>query len=274
MKKLISVLMIAGVWAPMALWAQVPAPNEAGVAMGHFHVYAKDLASAKQLWVNNIGGTPLKVDGIDVVKFPGVLVFLEQGSQSVKGTEGTAINHIGFFVLDGKDFLVKWKTAGFKEDLNDPKIGDHGYIYTQEGLKIEIQENHILKDAGKAQTLPIVTDHIHFNGPTAYEKEAQAWYLQRFGGTAVMQNEDDIPGMRLRWAVSKTPTPLLPTKGRTLDHVGFEVKNLKAFCKKLEADGVKFDQPYNKSRHKSFASAEFADPWGASIELTEGLSRF
>ena len=172
--------MIAGVWAPMALWAQVPAPDEAGVAMGHFHVYARDLASAKQLWVNNIGGTPLKVDGIDVVKFPGVLVFLEQGSQSVKGTEGTAINHIGFFVLDGKDFLVKWKAAGFKEDLNDPKIGDHGYIYTLEGLKIEIQENHILKDEGKAQTLPIVTDHIHFNGPAAYEKEAQAWYLQRF----------------------------------------------------------------------------------------------
>jgi hypothetical protein len=59
-----------------------------------------------------------------------------------------------------------------------------------------------------------------------------------------------------------------------LDHIGFEVKNLEAFCKKLEAKGVKFDEPYSKKRHKSFASAEFTDPWRVSIELTEGLNRF
>jgi 4-hydroxyphenylpyruvate dioxygenase-like putative hemolysin len=188
--------------------------------------------------------------------------------------EGNAVNHIAFFVTNPKDFLAKWKAAGLKVDFNDPKIGDHGYIYTQEGLKIEIQENHILKDEGKSQTLPIISDHIHFNGPAGYEREAQAWYIQRFGATAVLENEGDIPGMRLRFAVSKSPKPLLPTKGQTLDHVGLEVKGLEAFCKKLEASGVKFDQPYSKTRHKSFASAKFTDPWGASVELTEGLHRF
>jgi len=65
----------------------------------------------------------------------------------------------------------------------------------------------------------------------------------------------------------------LPLKGRTLDHIGFEVTNLEEFCKKLEANGVKFDQPYSKTRHKSFASAQFTDPWGISIELTEGLRK-
>jgi glyoxalase/bleomycin resistance protein/dioxygenase superfamily protein len=59
-----------------------------------------------------------------------------------------------------------------------------------------------------------------------------------------------------------------------LDHVGFEVRNLGAYCKKLEAMGVKFDQPYSNSRHASFASTELADPCGTSIELTEGLSKF
>ena len=67
---------------------------------------------------------------------------------------------------------------------------------------------------------------------------------------------------------------MLPTRGRVIDHVGFEVKDLQAFCKKLEADGVKFDEPYSQSRHKSFASAELTDPWGISIELTEGLNKF
>jgi len=42
--------------------------------------------------------------------------------------------------------------------------------------------------------------------------------------------------------------------------------------KAFEASGVKFDQPYNMTRHKSFASATFTDPWGVSIEVTEGLS--
>ncbi len=66
----------------------------------------------------------------------------------------------------------------------------------------------------------------------------------------------------------------LPTKGRTLDHIGFEVTNLEAFCKRLQASGVRFDEPFSKTRHKSFASAELTDPWGTSIELTEGLNRF
>jgi hypothetical protein len=66
----------------------------------------------------------------------------------------------------------------------------------------------------------------------------------------------------------------VPTKGRTLDHVGFEVTDLATFCKKLEASGVKFEEPFSKARHKGFASAKFTDPWGVSIELTEGLKAF
>jgi catechol 2,3-dioxygenase-like lactoylglutathione lyase family enzyme len=83
----------------------------------------------------------------------------------------------------------------------------------------------------------------------------------------------NIPGVIfIRWTAHAEPSA--PTKGRALDHIGFEVKGLDAFCKNLQAKGVKFDQPFSKSRHKSFASAEFTDPWGVSIELTEGLSRF
>jgi hypothetical protein len=87
-----------------------------------------------------------------------------------------------------------------------------------------------------------------------------------------------LPGIRLRFDVAalrpdNSEKPL-PTKARALDHIGFELKNLEAFCKELEANGVKFDQPYSKTRHRSFASAELTDPWGISIELTEGLKRF
>ena len=69
-------------------------------------------------------------------------------------------------------------------------------------------------------------------------------------------------------------TAPVPTKGRAIDHVGFEVKNLEAFSKRLESVGVKFDKPYSRSRYPSYASAEFTDPWGVTVELTEGVNRF
>ena len=65
----------------------------------------------------------------------------------------------------------------------------------------------------------------------------------------------------------------VPTKGRMLDHIGFEVRNLEAFCKKLEANGVKLDTPYTKQPSGN-ATAVLTDPWGTRIELTEGLNRW
>jgi hypothetical protein len=56
-----------------------------------------------------------------------------------------------------------------------------------------------------------------------------------------------------------------------LDHIGFEVKDLSAFCRKLEASGVKFDAPYAKDS-SGVARAMLTDPWGTSIELTEGMA--
>jgi glyoxalase/bleomycin resistance protein/dioxygenase superfamily protein len=104
----------------------------------------------------------------------------------------------------------------------------------------------------------------------------QTWYVRNFGAIPGELGDNlvgDIPGTKfMRYVISHKP--IVPIKGHTLDHIGFEVKNLAAFCKKLQASGVKFDQPYSKSRHKSFASAELTDPWGTSIELTEGLNRF
>ena len=58
-----------------------------------------------------------------------------------------------------------------------------------------------------------------------------------------------------------------------LDHIGLEVTGLEQFCTKLASMGVKFTVPYARDA-AGFASAAFTDPWGVSIELTEGLRRF
>ena len=77
-----------------------------------------------------------------------------------------------------------------------------------------------------------------------------------------------------------------PSSGRTIREdpsqrkvmsstiIGFEINHLQVFCQTLAAAGVKFEQPFSEKRHKSFPNAELVDPWGTSIELTEGLSKF
>jgi len=60
-----------------------------------------------------------------------------------------------------------------------------------------------------------------------------------------------------------------PTKGRVLDHIGFDVTDLQAFIKKLEANGVKLDRPYTKNEQTGVGLAFITDPFGTYIELNQ-----
>jgi predicted enzyme related to lactoylglutathione lyase len=53
-----------------------------------------------------------------------------------------------------------------------------------------------------------------------------------------------------------------------LDHIGFDVKDLDAFAKKLQEAGVKLDRPVER-RPDGSALAFTRDEWGTSIELNE-----
>ena len=63
-------------------------------------------------------------------------------------------------------------------------------------------------------------------------------------------------------------------KAGSLTTSGFEVDNLEAFCKKLEAQGIMFDWPYMKIDALNIAIAFISDPLGTYIELTEGLDNY
>ena len=81
-----------------------------------------------------------------------------------------------------------------------------------------------------------------------------------------------LPGGILNFTTA--PGPVEGTKGRALDHVGFEVKNLEEFCKRLEAQGIKLDTPYRFVERLKLGVAALTDPWGTYIELNEGLPNF
>ena len=68
-----------------------------------------------------------------------------------------------------------------------------------------------------------------------------------------------------------TPPPVpVASKGRVLDHIGFEVKDLKAFIERLADDGQKLDMAYTDASSKLGLKIAFiTDPWGTYIELNE-----
>jgi catechol 2,3-dioxygenase-like lactoylglutathione lyase family enzyme len=281
MKRLIPALGLAVLLLPAASRAQLYPPNEAGVTFGQWGTIVRDVDNTKKFWVA-MGGTPIKIDGTDVMKFHGVLVFLTPGTPT-GGSVGTGVNHIGFGVPSVRNLFDKAKAADVpgvkiadirKSGLNGQEITD---VYTADDLEIEVTE-----EVGVAPypRLPpdilIESNHMHMGVQGASREAMRAWYSKNFDFKLKMSGTElvgDVPGMGfMRYGFGKTDP--VPTKGRALDRIGLEIKNLQAFCKKLEANGVKLDAPYSKSRHKSFASAELTDPWGVSIELTEGLNRF
>jgi extradiol dioxygenase family protein len=123
-------------------------------------------------------------------------------------------------------------------------------------------------------------NHLHYSAPDV--PGIKAWYVKAFGANPgrrpcvgciskpAMIEADDLPGVNLSFSPGRNPP--LPTKGRSLDHIGFEVNNLDAFVKSLEAKGINIEAPIRQVPNTKLKVAFLTDPWGTYIELTEGLA--
>jgi catechol 2,3-dioxygenase-like lactoylglutathione lyase family enzyme len=262
-RRVFCVAVVAAILAPAAgarVSAQLAAPGEGGVAMGHLHFIVKDAEAHRKFWAA-LSGTPVQNGALQLIQFPGVFVMLRQAEPSA-GTVGSTVNHVGFFVKNMEDWLPKWREAGLKmEPMTRPT---QVYLIAPDDVRVEVLED-------KTIDAPLKMHHVHFY--IAPPLEAQAWYGKMFGAAPGKRGQfdaADLPGVNLTF--TKADTPTVGTKGRSLDHIGFEVKNLEAFCKKLEAAGVKLDRPYTRLPNSNTAIAFLTDPWGTYIELTENLA--
>ena len=259
--------------------AQLSPPNASGVAMGHLHYHVRDVEANKRFWIS-LGGTPVTIGSSEAIRFPDVFVVLTKGESS-GGTAGSVVNHVAFRVQS----LAKLRAAGLSVQLLDQFPGV-GSVISPEGERIELFDETATNtmftlDPGQADpgadrhnhpiAVPIIAYHVHLYLPEGSEAKARDWYVKTFGaapGKRWRYTAADLPGINMNF--SDQQQPMAPTRGRMLDHIGFEVKNLPSFCRKLEAAGVKFDVPYGKDP-AGFARALLTDPWGTSIELTEGF---
>ena len=250
--------------------AAQPVPfNEAGVTMGHWHLIAKDVEAEKKLFLA-MGGKLYNPGGQPLIGFPGLyinLILLNEKGEG--GTVGSVVNHVGFVVDNVQMRVAQWKAAGVTVLPGGalPAGGnrlDQAYVETPDGVRMEILED-------RTQTVPIRNEHIHFALPAAEIPKAQAWYAKVFGGqTAVRNNAPvvNLPGVQLRFNTAETKQA--PTRGRVFDHFGFDVADHAAFVKRLEAQGIKLDQPVGKGATGNTITY-ITDPWGTRIEIVQRL---
>jgi predicted enzyme related to lactoylglutathione lyase len=286
-RSLAFLLVLAGLLAVPATssHAQILVGKEGPVVYGHHHLNTTDMAAQKKFFVDTLGGTVRHIGtgtrAQDIIEFPNVQLWFRPMQAPTGGTIGTTVNHIGFSVNNIRAVVTKVKANGYKMITTDSvaptvKVTDDiaaaspttniAFVLGPEQTKVEFVE---VKD----QRLPIQLHHIHFFGEKNIEM--QAWYAKTFGAKQLPQNpgsafvQDQLPGVFLNFTPSQTPT--VGTTGRALDHIGFEVKNLEAFTKQLQAQGITLDRPYTKVPELGIAIAFIKDPWGTNIEMTEGL---
>ena len=259
-RSLLAVVGVVAVLVGPPVEAQLATPGEAGVVMGQVGIVASDLDAQKAFWAE-LGGTPVQNGHVEMIAFPGAYVILQQG-ESTGGTVGSVINHIGFNVQKMDDWLPRWQAAGL--EIAPMRRPTQAYLMGPGNVRVEI-----LEDAEIAESLQF--HHLHYF--VVNPLETQAWYEEMLGAVPGKRGNfdaGDLPGVNLTF--SNSDEALIATKGRSLDRVGFEVKDLETFSKKLEAAGVTVESPYQRMGDSMLATATFIDPWGTTIQLTENLS--
>jgi predicted enzyme related to lactoylglutathione lyase len=265
--------------APLSARAQLTLARDNAIVYGHHHIAASDPAAHIKFFVEALGGTKTTFgpNKLEIVKFPNVLIFF-RNQKPTGGSKGTTVDHIGFSVPDLKAAVARIRAAGYpmitrgevaatQQVVDDiaPIDANVSIAFTMgpDDVKVELVQQ-------KQQTTPVALHHVHFFGQQ--NTEMQAWYAKVFGASPRAGRNfpaADLPGVALNF--SPSPTPTTGTSGRSLDHIGFEIKDLEGFCKKLESMGIKLNVSYRRAEALGLGVAFVTDPWGTSIELNEGL---
>jgi catechol 2,3-dioxygenase-like lactoylglutathione lyase family enzyme len=239
------------------------------MTMGHVLLNVSDVAAHREFWVTEFDARPITVGKLDGVTIPGIVVLFRVQPRTGP-SEGTTINHLGLKLKKLADYTARFDKAGLKYD--PPRIGREKtvqtYVTGPDTFRMELVED---------STLPAgaVSHHLHYW--LEHPADVKKWYVQKLLLKPTMRgpyDSGDVPGMNLTMApLGSQKVPGVPTKGRLMDSIGFDVKDLRAYVEKIKANGVTFDVPYGRDPELGLMAATLTDPWGVTIRLTEGLNK-
>jgi catechol 2,3-dioxygenase-like lactoylglutathione lyase family enzyme len=260
--------------APVPMLAQIPAQNSAGIGIGHVHFMTADPDALGKMLGTILGATEVNAGSMKMYKIPGLYMMIFKGTPA-GGSNGSSVNHIGFAVKDYADVKAKLVAAGAKQvfDLAPQK---QMMFDIADGVRMEFFEDAALAAAG-----PVVHHHMHLS--IADPEAGQAWYMKvmaaekgsRRNLPAAMFPGGEVDFLKANPAQGAAPgTPVVVgTKGRSIDHIGFDVKDLKATMERMKAEGATIESDLRDMTAQIGLKIAFVtDPNGTRIELTEGLA--
>jgi catechol 2,3-dioxygenase-like lactoylglutathione lyase family enzyme len=267
------ILLTLAALSALPLAAQLAPPNNAGVTMGHVHLFVKSVDAQTKFWTTMMGGKVVTNEKLAMVQFPGVFLIMREDPKATPPA-GSVLDHFGLVYKDLPAAIDKWKAAGLLVEQTGTNPNQR-YVTAPDGIRVEVFGDPKL-------TVPVQMNHIHLYPPAKDIPMMQAWYTNAFGGTVCTRDSVarpgnpidcvDLPGVNL--SISPSDKRRDPSAGRAIDHIGFEVTDLEAFAKRIDfANGINLDEPIRTSANSSRVKVAFiTDPWGTRIELTQGLA--
>lgn len=233
---------------------------------GHLHLTTTDAEAAAHWYAKHFGGEPTGFGGatgegvkIDRAIIGGIPVIMFEREAGFEGSVGTAVDHIGFSmenIPEKAEELVADGATMLGEPVNFGGM-DIAFVTDPWGTKIEIIDDPDTRGV----------HHIHLH--SADMNSTLDWYEAAIGGERT-KYKNVLPALKYGqvWLiVQQSNKELAPTKGRAIDHLGWNFSDLESASKELKGKGVNFTldpRPY-----KNIKIAFIDGPDGVRIELVE-----
>src|SRR5207245_10134884 len=122
------VILLTGVilplFAALPVFAQLAAPNESGISLGHLHLLSKNPEAQKKIWVEAFGAQMTKTGTLELLRLPGIFIIINKAEPSA-GSVGSTVDHIAFSVKDAAS--MKSKLASIDVPVNGPFVSFPDY---------------------------------------------------------------------------------------------------------------------------------------------------
>src|SRR5437867_5644985 len=205
---------ILPLFAALPVFAQLAAPNESGISLGHLHLLSKNPEAQKKIWVEAFGAQLTKTGTLELLRLPGIFIIINNAEPS-GGSVGSTVDHIALSVKNTAAMKAKL------EGMNVPVIGSFATFPDNLRVVLLVEKN---------QTLPLVMHHVHLTTPGM--EVVKQWYVKTFG--AVAGTRRDLPaavfnGSALDFLPAQMPAA--PTKAARWITSDLKLKTSKHFAR-------------------------------------------
>ena len=224
------------------------------------HLGVPNPEAAAEWYRQYLGATPGEHTD-RVMLGPTRFIFLK--NETPAPSRGASIDHVGVSFLDLDAQMKRLEGSGMRiTTAVNATAGVYrsGIIEDPWGARIEVLED--------PETVGF--HHVHLQVPDP--EASRRWYMEMFGGQAT-KLKGMVEGIKYGdvWLFTGRGAAE-PSRGHTLDHIGWRMPDLMAKAAELKTKGVNFTispHPGPEAPHAPVLMSFTEDPWGVKIELLQ-----